>query len=269
MNRSFAVPVAAAATALLAAGPAHAASTETSTLGGFHVTLTDLDPSDGVAPSVTLDPQSRSIVSASAVPTSGGASWIQMGDSAFGPVTVSGDLDGSGGSASFAGDPFGAGAQLVASATGGPSLAVGTSAAYVQTPPTYETQFLLSAHTQVTLWGATTIDWNAGAPGGSAFGEIDLALWLPDASGRDFVAQDDATGGYYGDGTGALSGSMPGGVMVTYADDSDAAIPVGYEVSVFATAGELEPVPPPIDEPAGAGLLLAGLSLLWRVRRRR
>jgi MYXO-CTERM domain-containing protein len=44
---------------------------------------------------------------------------------------------------------------------------------------------------------------------------------------------------------------------------------VGYYVGVFANAGELEMALPPVDEPAGAGLLLAGLSLLWRARRRR
>ena len=57
--------------------------------------------------------------------------------------------------------------------------------------------------------------------------------------------------------------------MLTYANESDASIPVGYYVGVFANAGELEMALPPVDEPAGAGLLLAGLSLLWRVRRRR
>ena len=265
MYRSFPAHALLAATALLAVGPAHAASTATSTLSDFHIVLTDLDPSDGVAPSVTLDPQSRSTVSASATLMDAVTSWTQQGDSAFGAVSAGGELDGSGGSASFAGDPFGAGAQIVASATGGPSLAVGTSAADIPTPPDLPTQFVLSAHTQVTLWGYTTVDWSADTPDAAAFGEIDLGL----TSNGDAITLDYATAGYYGDGYGALSGSTPGGVMVTYANDSDAAVPVGYYVGVFANAGELEMAIPPVDEPAGAGLLLAGLSLLWRVRRRR
>src|SRR5476649_452715 len=121
MQRSFPAHALLAAAALLVAAPAHALSTETGTLH-FGIGLADLDPTDGVAPSLTLDPQSRSTVVAGESSSTSSASWSQQGDSAFGQVSIGGELGGTGGAASFAGDPFGAGVELAASAVGGPAL---------------------------------------------------------------------------------------------------------------------------------------------------
>jgi hypothetical protein len=53
-------------------------------------------------------------------------------------------------------------------------------------------------------------------------------------------------------------------LTVTLDNDSDGPIDVGYEVDVFANASELETVLSPVDEPAGASMLLAGAAVLLR-----
>ena len=270
MNPSFPTRVALIAAVLACAGAANATSTATSTFGDFHIGLTDLDPSDGVAPSVSLDPQSRSQATASA-----GAGfidpvveWTAQGDSAFGAVASAGDLAGTGGSASFAGDPMGAGAVISASAHGGPSLDVGSASALVVTPSFYNL-LVLSPHTEVTLGGNVTLDWSASNPAAAAHGEVDLDFYTLDSGGEDVVSQQYATAGYYGGGDGALSGSTSSALFATYDNASDAPAVLGYYVAAFASASELETVPPPVDEPAVAVLLLAGVALLQRVMRRR
>ena len=269
MQLSFPAHALLAAAALLAASPARALSTETSTLD-FSIWLRDLDPSDGVAPSLTLDPRSHSTVVAREDSSITSASWSQQGDSAFAPVSISGELDGTGGAASFAGDPFGGGAHIVASAVGGPSLDVGSSVAYVDTSPDGLGGFVLGPQTEVTLSAWVTIAWSASNPGAATFGEADLAMWQVVGDRQDNFEQRYVTGGYYGGGDGALSGSTPGAMWITFGNGSNAPVVMGYELDLFANASELEMVPPPVDEPAGAALLLAGLStLLWRVRRRR
>ena len=267
MHRSFSAHALLAAVALLVAGPARALSTETGTLD-FSIGLTDLDPSDGVAPSLTLDPQSCSTVFAGEVSAGASTSWTQQGDSAFGAVASRGELDGTGGAASFAGDPFGAGARIAASAFGGPSLDIGLGRAYISTPPDGQASFVLGAQTEVTLFASVTIAWNASNPGATTSGEADLALWQVVGDSQE-LQQRYVTGGYYG-GDGALSGSTQGSMWITFDNESDTPVVLGYYLALFAHASELETVPPPVDEPTDAALLLAGVSaLLWGVRRRR
>lgn len=269
MHRSLPAHALLAAVALLVAGPARALSTETGTLD-FSIGLTDLDPSDGIAPSLTLDPQSHSTVSASEASSTASASWTQQGDSAFAPIAISGQLGGTGGAASFSGDPFSGGAQIVASAVGGPSLDVGTSVAHVATPPAGPGDFVLGPQTGVTLFASVTIAWNASNPGAATFGEADLVLWRVDGDTPELIDLRYVTGGYYGTGDGALSGSTPGEMLITFDNASDAPVVLDYGLALFASASELQFVLPPVAEPTGAALLLAGLStLLWGVRRRR
>ena len=269
MHRSLPAHVLFAATALLAASPALALSTVTSTLADFHIALTDLDPTDGVAPTLVLDPQSRSTVIPSEVSASGTTSWMQQGDSAFGSVSSSGDFHGTGGSGSFAGDPFGAGAEIAASATGDTSVDIGASEAYVDTPPFGQGAFVLGAQTEVTFFGSVSIDWSASNPRAATYGEVDLSFWRIVGVDEDFVAQGNVKGGYYGDGGSALTGSASNALAITFDNDSDASVDMGYQVAVFANAFEFETVPPPVDEPAGVAVLLAGVAtVLWGVRRR-
>jgi hypothetical protein len=271
MQSSIPVRAVLAMAALLAAGAAHGVSTATATLGDFHIGVTDLDPSDGIAPSATLDPRSMSSVFTGAGADVGNVTtaWSQQGASAFGAVSTSGDVGGTGGSASFAGDPFGAGADIVASAHGGPSMDVGFASAGVDTPGFYNL-LTLSPYTEVTFGGFTTLAWNASNPSAAAYDEVDLSFYTLDGDSQDFVSMVYATAGYYGGGDGPLSGSAPSAPLwVTYDNDSDQSLMLGYYVGVFASASEFQTVPPPVDEPAGAALVLAGAALLRGLRRRR
>jgi hypothetical protein len=59
-------------------------------------------------------------------------------------------------------------------------------------------------------------------------------------------------------------------MWITFDNESDAPVLMGYYLGLFANASELETVPSPVDEPAGLALLLVGVPmLLWRARRRR
>ena len=268
MPRTPSTSLAAVALSLCAVS-AHATSAATAALTDFHISLTDLDPSDGITPTLTLDPLARSTVVAGTgtIPWVPSTSWMQQGDSAFGPVSSSGEIDGTGGAGAFAGDPFGAGAQVTASATGGPSLDIGSGMAFIDGGPSGLREFVLSAQTQVTFSAFATLDWSAGNPGGAAYDEVDLDL--DDGIGGHLSMQY-LTGGYYGDGNGDLAGSTSGELWATLSNDSNVSVVVSYYVGVFASASDLETLPPPIDEPASAALLLAGLAAVpWIGRRRR
>jgi hypothetical protein len=267
MQPSFPAHALLAAAVLFIAGPAHALSTESGTLG-FSIALRDLNPADGIAPSLTLDPRSRSVVFAGQASPTASASWTQQGDSAFGVVSASGEVDGTGGAASFTGGSD-AGTEMAASAFGGPSLDVGSSMAYVSTPSFGQGNFVLGPRTEVTLVAWVTIDWSASNPGATTSGEADLSLWRFVGDSQELIEQRYVTGGYYGDGVGDLSGSTSGAMGIVFDNDSDASVLMGLDLALSSNASELETVPSPVDEPAAAALLLAGMStLLWRARRR-
>jgi len=258
MQRFLPVHAFLAAAVLLATGATNAQTSATSTID-LRFSLADLDPTDGILPTLTFDPDSRSTASWGTESAGGSTSSPQQGASAFGTVATSGLLDGSGGSASFTGDPLASAARISASAVADSLSVNGTGAAYVTTPSSGQPWFVLSPHTQVTMAGATTIAWDASASG-SAFGEIDVALHV--AGSSDALSMDYATAGYYAPGTGDLAGSSADGVTVTFTNDSDTPEAVGYYIGVFASASDFESGLPPVDEPSGAALLLAGASAL-------
>jgi hypothetical protein len=251
--------------ALIVASTAQASTTATSTLADFHIEVTDLDPSDGVAPSLVLDAPSRSTVSV--VESNTPTFWLQQGDSAFGAVSTSGELDGTGGSASFAGDPFGAGATLTASAMAGPSPDVGESVAYVEESPFGLGELVLGARTQVTFVGSVTFDWSAADVGAATHAAVDLSFWRIVGDGEEALAQDDLADGYLGNGQGPLAGTTSIPLELSFANASDASMVIGYQLAVRASATGHEEFPSPVGEPACAALLLVGVStLLWTAR---
>ncbi len=270
MKPSFCAAALLAAAALFACGQAHAQSTATATYV-VQFGLTDLDPSDGIAPAVTLDPLASSTVVVSSSGT--GVSWQQQGESAFGAVLTGGQVGGTGGWASFAGDPFGTGASLVASATSGPALDVGSALAIVEpgADSLGYTLFTLTPETELTVSGGGFAQWNASNPGAAAYDEIDAALSRPnDAGGLDLLWMGYVVGGYYGTGFGPLSGSSSGDLTFTFDNDSDAPVVLGFQMAAFASASESELVLPPVDEPAKTAELVAGAVLLgWIALRRR
>jgi len=267
MNRSSSALVLLATAASCAGGLAQAQTTTTATLADFHIGLTDLDPSDGVAPSLVLDTAARSGVYLE-VQSGNDQLGQQQGDSPFGPVTARVDVAGSAGSGAFSGDPFGDGAVITASATGGGGYAIGWGTALVLGPSNAFPKLVLGAQSQVTFSGIATIDWSDTNPGAVTYALIDLRFWQQTDGGDGNSVEDFLGTAYYGQS--APSGSISSPVSITFANDSDAPEDVTFEVALRTYATDREAYPSPIDEPAGAALLLVGLPfLLWGARRHR
>lgn len=256
--------LAAAALAALAMPTAHAASVAGTTLSDFRVTLLDLAPGDGVASSITFDPDSRSTAQ-------GGPALVggeQQGDSPFGAVSAGGSLGGTGGGAFFEGDAFGDGATITAVAFANSSPGSGSAAALVDTPSGVN-GFVLSPRTQVTFAGMAETDWAAGDSRGIAEGEVQLQFSQLIDGNAVVLAADDFVAG-----RGRVRGATENGatsrpVTITFANTTDAAATLDYVLLVQSDASEGEGPVSPVDEPLGAWLLLAGaLPLAWTARRR-
>lgn len=268
MYRFRPVPALLAAAALLAALPAHGRATSSATLADFRIELTDLDPSDGVAPSLTLDPDAYSLVG---VMASNDVDFhSSRGDGAFAPVATSREIDSSGGSASFSGDPLGAGAVIAASAfadNGGGA----TSIAEVAGPPAalYFGDFVLGPRSQVTFSGSGSIDWSASGAYPSTYAALGVTFVRLVDGQQEWIGEDYLTAGY--NGFGAPTGTISAPVELSFANTTDASVVVIYAMGVRADALDAQMDPPsPIDEPTGAALLFVGVPvLLWAARRRR
>jgi hypothetical protein len=257
-----------AAATLLAADPAHGRATASVTLADFRIELTDLDPSDGVAPWLTLDPQSHSVVEVTL--PSDVDSHANRGDSAFDAVSTSRESDGSQGSASFSGDPFGAGAVLAVSAVGDHGGGA-TSDATVDGPASVLNlgDLVLGPRSEVTFSGSASLDWYVSNPRTTTYTVVGVTFFQQLIDGGErFAGQDYLSMSYIG--FGELTGSLSGPIELSFANASDAPVVVIYSLGARADAGDMQIDPLPVDEPAGAVLLLAGVPwLLWRARRSR
>jgi len=256
-----------AAVLLLVADLAHSRATTSATLADFRIELTDLDPSDGIAPSLTLDPQSHSVVETQL--SSDIEFHANQGASAFAPVSTSREADGSGGSASFSGDPFGAGAVIAASAVGDHGGGAGSDAE-VDGPASalHLGDFVLGPQSQVTFSGMASIDWFASSPRTSTYAAVGVTFLQFVNGAQRFAGQDYLSMSYIG--FGEPTGTLSAPIELSFANASDAPVVVIFSLGAAADAGDMQIDPLPVDEPAGGVLLLAGAPwLLWRAWRRR
>lgn len=265
MHRFRLVPSLLAAVSLVAASPAHGRAETSATLADFRIELTDLDPSDGMAPSLTLDPQAYS--SAEVMAASDVESHGSHGDSAFGAVSTSREIDGSGGAASFSGDPFGAGAVIAASAFADHGEGASSFAA-VEGPPSALSfgDFVLGPRSQVTFSGKATVDWSVSDTRTTTYAALNMAFMRLVDGQQHWTAPVDVGVSYFsGD---PMSGTLSEPMELSFANTSDAAELVIFSLGVDAFAIDAQLDPSPVDEPAGAALWLAGASLLlWGARR--
>ena len=265
------VPTVALAAALALGAPAvHATSVSSTILSDFRITLVDLAPGDGIAASIALDPLSRSTALAGAVSPGANSFWMNQGNSVFDPVSVSGILggEGTGGAASFAGDPFGAGATLATSAVAQPSFAEGVGEAYIDTQPSGFNTITVGAHTQVSFSGLASLVWNASVPGAAAYGDVSMSFMQDAPGGPVVVDQDEFAAGWVPSGGSTLAGAASDTVSIAFMNTSDDAVVLDYFINVFAGASEIDL--PSVDEPGRLALLLAGLMpLLGFAARRR
>ena len=249
------------------------------------IQLIDLDPSDGIAPSVVFP--------AGAIPGVGGgnlpsvelllytpAADLSRQASAtqpFGAVSASLALPGATASASYAGDlSSGASFHASASASGGPSQVVIARADDMMTFADGPGDFVLSAQTELvmtataTLQVSTTTAAGDGAPD-FAFADAFLQVSGTVPDGRldnDFLTleADPFTG---------LPASAQQTVQLSVSfSNTGTASEEGYYfayTSLNLESGTPPPAPPPpaLPEPAGIGAMLAGLALLAAAARRR
>jgi hypothetical protein len=262
---------AASVLAVALAPAARATSTADATLSDFHIDLRDLAPADGVAPSLVFSPGTTSVASAANVSPGANEYWQQRGSGPFAPVSSSGSLFGNGGSASFSGDPSGAGATLAAHAFGGPGFGLGSGSAqaYVDNQPSGDISFVLSPRTQVSFTGLAALDWRASDPLAVAEGEVQLQFWQFTDGNFVTLASDDFVRGWQRVPGDPQAGSDARPVTITFANATDAAVTLNFGVQAFAFASEDQVPVTAVDEPGGAWLLLAGaLPLAWAARRR-
>jgi hypothetical protein len=259
----------AAAIALLAAVPA-AASTATASMSDFHVELIDLDPNDGIAPSITFQNlQGGSFIAAESGAPGHVLTDTHMGGAAFGAGSSSSTSGSTSALASFAGDPRapGAGGAATASAStflqglyGASTVQLGDGAMYAP--------FTLSADTRLVI----TADASASAL--STFADPHADTWasvflkLTDATGAGSVSTDSASAEQF-----AMIGDTPSAstdtrqITISFENLTSGDLGGIFYGSVDAYAADLPPAAVP--EPVGLPLLAAGLGLLaWRVRRR-
>lgn len=255
------------AIASLTALPA-VASTATATLTDFHIELVDLDPNDGIAPSLLFqNVQGGSFIAAESGAPGHVLTDAHQGGTPFGAGSSSSARGGASALSSFTGDPRGAGGLASATAfTGMPGL-YGASTVQLGDGAIYA-PFTLSADTRLVI----TADASASAL--STFADPHADTWasvflkLTDGTGTGSVSTDTATAEQF-----ALIGGTPSATTdtrrISISFDNLTAADLGgiFYGSIDAYAADLSPSAVP--EPGGLPLLAAGLGVLaWRLRRR-
>jgi len=256
----------AAAVVSLAALPA-AASTATASMTDFHVELIDLDPNDGIAPSLTFqDLQGGSFIAAESGTPGHVLTDTHQGGTPLGVGSSSSTRGAASALASFTGDPRGQGASALASASLGARGLYGASTVQLGDGAIYA-PFTLSADTRLVI----TADASASAL--STFADPQTDTWasvflkLTDASGTGSVSTDTASAEQF-----AMIGGTPGATVdhhlmtITFENLTGGDLGGIFFGSIDAYAADLAPVP----EPGSLPLALAGLGFLaWRLRRAR
>jgi hypothetical protein len=258
----------AAAVASLAAMPA-VASTATATLTDFHIQLVDLDPNDGIAPSLTF----QNVLGGSFIAAESGAPGhvltdTHQGGAPFGAGMSSSTRGAASALSSFTGDPRAPGAGGSASATASTGLQglYGASTVQLGDGAIYS-PFTLSADTRLVI----TADASASAL--STFTDPHADTWasvflkLTDATGTGSVSTDTASAEQFAM-TGGLATTDTRQITISFDNLTAADLGGIFYGSIDAYAADLSPSAVP--EPGGLPLLAAGLGVLaWRLRRRR
>jgi hypothetical protein len=277
MNRLSFIALAAA---LVAGAPAHAGSSSASaTISNLSIQLFDLDPLDGIAPSIAFGSGSTdSFVSASAYQSSPYAyDYHEAWGTAFAPIATSAVAGGTQSQAAIIGTGSAAGTTLSASGSTVVSASSypydnGQYGAYAYTPYYYYGAFTLSANTVVVISGDASVS-AAVDPTGSAYGYAyatayaSLYISGPAAGGgsggqsssdsRQAYLYNYATPGSFADaGKIAVSFVNLTGLETTgYFQGTASAYGWAYAAAV--------------PEPSGYALMLAGLAATGFVARRR
>jgi hypothetical protein len=259
MNRSL-VAVLAAALSLVAMTAGASAVTSVQ-LSDFQFRLIDLDPSDGITPSIDLSAYPGSLVYA------GG--YFDQGSSVFGPAQISASFEsGFLEQASITNDLTNGGSATtlasVSDSTKNYRFAGSTVILGVQDSTAL---FTLSPHTELVMSGTvdvtaatTQVDGFTGSA--EAFAEFAFSTAT---TGFNDIDTDFAEVFIGGDSERSLQSDL----SVTLSNTSDASMQGGFYVRLSSNASIL-PIRTPVPEPGNVALMLAGLAgLVPLVRRRR
>jgi hypothetical protein len=260
MNRQF-TPAGIALAVFIATAPAFATQTADASLSGFGITLYDLNPDDGIAPSITFSQSPGLTWDAvySAGDTSAGGHYVddtRYGYTVAAPLSAHIEVPGGTATASVSGDLQSGGATLRASSAT-TSSPPGTISAWAYLVGDMEREhFTLSPATLLVMSGtvalsATSTDID---PSSSASLFVQLASNANPSYYQYSAWENHVFAGQSVDETFLLSLANPGSEAMTGFTSANA------NASIF-------PIPP-VPEPATAGLLLAGLAVLGAVRRR-
>lgn len=262
----------AAAAAVLAPCAAHAGVTGQVTIDHFTYTLTDLDPNDGLAPSITFLP----------APTAGASagSGTLMFQYSAGKVSGSPFIDGAG-KPSMAASYTAQGLTVGGSLDGAAALDTASLSLYASADQSYGQQvsawanansrwvdFVLSPNTALTIQADAHF---AGEITGADMNRLDMegGLWL---TGED--ANQNAVSHYFTADAGILPTPTPAfdrieSVVGSYANATAASF--SGQLLMFAMVDALAlpaAVTAPVPEPARGAMLAAGLPLLLILRGR-
>lgn len=253
-----------AAAALLAApSVASAGVTGQVTLNNVSYTLTDLDPNDGVTPSITFLPTSQS--GAIVLQYSpGNASHTPGGDGSSDGYQAPGMSVGG----SFSGLGSLTSASLTAFA--GADQAVGQRVTAWASTNSGWFDFVLSPHTALSISADVQFSGQVTAGGDANRLDMDGDIWLTGEGDSSGVSRQFST-----DSGTLRNPTAPfdwmASVLGTYANDSAASFP--GSLLLYTTVDALSvpsavTAPPPVPEPANIAMLAAGLPLLLALCRR-
>jgi hypothetical protein len=285
--KSYVIKTVTAACLAAAVGPAFANASSSATFGNLVITLTDLNPNDGIAPSLSFQTYGHASVLGQAYSwgdTSETHGFWHIAPQQQGTLSGAAHADGSVASASVvAADNVAGFTSMSASGmalSGIDAFGAYKSSATGQDP--YLNWFTLSANTMVTfstkatLQAQTTIGYNLDADQGE-FARA-YALLSVDAFTNDglehVVTQErgvDASFNVRDDGsTEGVRDSWSGQMSISFSNDtaSEATGDMQGIVAIEGVSASLNGVSP-VPEPATYAMLLGGLALLGCTTRRR
>ena len=274
----------------LAAGPALADSSGSATLGNVHITLTDLDPNDGITPSLSINFGSQPYLNGAIGSYGTGFlrdGYAHMGKNASSTVTdsIQGPFASSSATMIGANTVAGIGSMAVAGSAGSGNIGFGEFGALAANYTS--SQFVLSPNTAITITvdATMTVQTTLGydpLTGNLEHASSHVLMYFDGLAADGSELYNDAYQELYvdaaQDSTGNITGaqqSWSGTLGISFANASSQEI-VGSFYSELNVGGSSIAMPAlgsnpaaAVPEPSSYALLLGGLGVIGGIARRR